>query len=139
MGTTITDTEVTSVPGAGHARPVAILGHGSQQLIAAAIAAERDTSGQGERAAASLVEGGAELSAEAYVEGLDGAERALLLRHIARAWPDVVEAGVRLVADWRVECAEHRRTATKDRRRERRRRQRGQGRRGQPPRAPVRR
>ena len=53
-------------------------------------------------------EGGAELSAEAYVEGLDGAERALLLRHIAHAWPDVVEAGVRLVADWRAECAEHR-------------------------------
>ena len=49
-------------------------------------------------------EGGAELSAEAYVEGLDGAERALLLRHIAHAWPDVVEAGVRRVADWRAEC-----------------------------------
>ena len=63
-----------------------------------------------------------ELSAEAYVEGLDGSERAVLLRHLAQAWPEVVEAGVELVAQWRAECAERRQEAAKRKRREQRRR-----------------
>lgn len=74
---------------------------------------------------ASAVEAGSELSAEAYVEALDGSERTILLRHIARAFPDAVEAGVVLVAEWRAECAERRRVAARrrehDKRRERRR------------------
>ena len=45
----------------------------------------------------------------AYVDRLDGAERKLLLDHIARAFPEVIEAGAGLVAEWRAECAEHRR------------------------------
>ena len=58
----------------------------------------------------------------AYVDRLDGAERKLLLDHIARAFPEVVEAGAGLVAEWRAECAEHRRM--RQRRNEHDRRQR---------------
>jgi hypothetical protein len=46
----------------------------------------------------------------AYVDRLDGAKRKLLLDHIPRAFPEVVEAGAGLVAEWRAGCAEHRRT-----------------------------
>ena len=60
----------------------------------------------------------------AYVEGLDGSERKILLHHIAAAWPEVVEAGAELVARWREECAGHRQEAAKRKRREQRRRQR---------------
>jgi hypothetical protein len=73
---------------------------------------------------ASLVQGGPESAALAYVEGLDGSERTVLLRHIAAAWPEVVAAGAELVAQWRAECAEHRRENGKRRRRDQRRRQR---------------
>jgi hypothetical protein len=67
---------------------------------------------------------GTELSVEGRVEDLDGSERAILLTHIARAYPDVVEAGFALVAEWRAECADHRQEAARRKRRERRRRQR---------------
>jgi hypothetical protein len=67
---------------------------------------------------------GSEPSVEHYVDGLDGAERKVLLNHIAQAWPEVVEAGVELVAQWRAECAERRYAADKRKAKERRRRQR---------------
>ena len=62
----------------------------------------------------------------AYVEGLDGSERKLLLAHIAQAWPEVVEAGAELVAQWRAECAEHRRKRLRRNEHDRRARQRRQ-------------
>jgi hypothetical protein len=67
---------------------------------------------------------GSELSAEARVRALDGAERAVLLDHIARAYPEVVDAGFELVAQWRAECAERRKEAARERKRGQRRRQR---------------
>ena len=79
-------------------------------------------SASGEPVAATVVQGGPESAVFAYVDGLDGAERKVLLNHIARAWPEVVEAGVELVAQWRAECAGHRQEAAKRKRRERRRR-----------------
>jgi hypothetical protein len=72
---------------------------------------------------------GSEPSVEQYVDGLDGAERKVLLNHIAQAWPEVVEAGVELVAQRRAECAERRRAADKWKAKERRRRQRADTRR----------
>jgi hypothetical protein len=71
-----------------------------------------------------VVEGGPECAAVAHVEALDGSERALLLRHIAQAWPEVVEAGAELVAQWRAEAAGHRQERARRMKRERRRRQR---------------
>jgi hypothetical protein len=44
---------------------------------------------------------GTELSVETRVESLDGSERKLLLYQLARAHPDVVEAGFELLAKWR--------------------------------------
>ncbi len=70
-------------------------------------------------------------SVEAYVDGLDGAERKVLLNHIAKAWPEVVEAGVALVAQWRAESAERRHAAVKRKAKERRRRQRADARRAE--------
>ena len=60
----------------------------------------------------------------AYVDRLDGAERKLLLDHIARAFPEVVEAGAGLVAEWRAECAEHRRKRQRRNEHDRRKRSR---------------
>ena len=74
---------------------------------------------------------GSEASAEQYVDGLDGAERKVLLNHIAQTWPEVVEAGVKLVAQWRAECAERRHAADKRKARERHRRQRADARRAE--------
>lgn len=74
---------------------------------------------------------GSEPSVEAYVDGLDGAERKVLLNHIAQAWPEVVEAGVELVAQWREECAERRHAADRRKAKERRRRQRADARRAE--------
>jgi len=76
---------------------------------------------------ATVVDVGAESAALAYVDGLDGAERKLLLNHIAQAWPEVVEAGVELVARWRAECAERRQERARRMKSERRRRQRADG------------
>jgi hypothetical protein len=61
-------------------------------------------------------------SVEARVEALDGSERKLLLAQLARAHPDVVEAAFALLAEWRTECAEHRRKRDRRREHERRRR-----------------
>ena len=69
-------------------------------------------------------EAGAELSVEACVEGLDGSQRIILLNHIAQAFPEVVEAGLALVAEWRAECAGRRRKALRRREHDRRRRRR---------------
>jgi hypothetical protein len=60
--------------------------------------------------------------AEARVEALDGSERRLLLDQLARAYPDVVEAGFDLVAQWRTECAEKRRARLRRHEHDRRRR-----------------
>jgi hypothetical protein len=81
--------------------------------------------GEAERQA-EAPEGGAELSTEARVEALDGNERKLLLGRLARAYPDVVEAGFALVAEWHADCAEHRRKGLRRREHDRRRR-RGEG------------
>ena len=55
---------------------------------------------------ATVVEDGAEATALAYVEALDGAERKLLLGTVAQAWPDVVRAGAELLAARRAETAD---------------------------------
>ena len=73
-----------------------------------------------------MAEGGTEPAAVAYVDGLDGSERTVLLRMIATAYPDVVEAGVELLAQWRAECAEHRRKNLRRRDHARRRRRRAE-------------
>ena len=73
-----------------------------------------------------VVDGGPDSAVFAYVDGLDGAERKVLLNHIAQAWPDVVRAGVELVAEWRAECAEHRRKNDRRREHDRRRRRRAE-------------
>ena len=65
---------------------------------------------------------GSESAIAAYVDGLDGAERKVLMKHIAQGWPEVVEAGVELVAQWRAESAELRRKALRRREHDRRRR-----------------
>lgn len=56
------------------------------------------------------------------VAALDGSERKLLLVLLARAYPEVVEAGFALVAAWRAERAEHRRKGLRRREHDRRRR-----------------
>jgi hypothetical protein len=65
---------------------------------------------------------GLESAVAAYVDRLDGAERKVLMKHIAQAWPEVVEAGVELLAQWRAESAERRRKALRRREHDRRRR-----------------
>jgi hypothetical protein len=69
----------------------------------------------------------AEAAAVAYVDGLDGSERKILLHHIAQAFPDVVEAGTRLVEEWRAEAAEHRRKRQRRNEHDKRRRRRAEG------------
>ena len=71
---------------------------------------------------ASIDGAGSELSVEARVEALDGSERKLLMDQLARAYPDVVEAGFELVAQWRTECAEKRRARLRRHEHDRRRR-----------------
>lgn len=63
-----------------------------------------------------------EPSLAARVEALDGSERIILLGHLARAYPDVVEAGFELVAQWRADNAERRRVAARRKDHDRRRR-----------------
>jgi hypothetical protein len=99
--------------------------HLSLQVGATEPGGGRTDSGQGEPVSGTRrVQAGSESVVFAYVDGLAGAERKVLLNHIAQAWPEVVEAGVELVAQWRAECAEHRRENGKRRRRDQRRRQR---------------
>lgn len=104
----------------------AVANRPSPQAGTAARSGFRDASDQVSPAVASLVHDGPEWSAEARVEALTGGERAVLLTHIARAYPDVVEAGFELVAQWRAECAERRRGAGRERRKRQRRRQRAE-------------
>jgi hypothetical protein len=94
----------------------------SQQVSAAAVVTREPGSDQSAPASASPAEAGPECAALAYVEALDGSERAVLLRHIATAWPEVIEAGAALVAQWRAEAAEHRRKRGRRMEHERRRR-----------------
>lgn len=96
----------------------------SPQVAPVAPAGGRPVSASVAPGSATPVEDGPECAALAYVEALDGSERAVLLRHIAQAWPEVVAAGAELVEQWRAECAESRRANGKRRRREQRRRQR---------------
>ncbi|MGH3251779.1 MAG: hypothetical protein ACRDOI_36980 [Trebonia sp.] len=72
----------------------------------------------------SWVEGGQVRSAAVLVEAMDGSERVLLLRHLAESHPDVVEAGVAWLAEWRAEGAERRRIGLRHREHDKRRRQR---------------
>lgn len=79
---------------------------------------------------ARLAEGGPELSAETLVEGLDGSERKLLLDHLARAHPELVEAGVAWLAEYHAANAERRRADRKRKEKDRRRRRRAEERDG---------
>jgi hypothetical protein len=88
----------------------------------AVVPAPRRAAEPGAPASASVCQGGPELAAVVFVDGLDGAERKVLLHHIAQAYPDVVDAGVGLVAQWRAECAEHRRKNLRRRDHDKRRR-----------------
>jgi hypothetical protein len=96
------------------------------QAAPLALAGGRDTSDHGAPGSATPVEAGPECAAVAYVEALDGSERKLLLTHIAQAWPEVVEAGAELVAQWRAEAAEHRRKRLRRNEHDRRRRRRAE-------------
>jgi hypothetical protein len=100
----------------------ATVSHLSPQASAAPLGARRDSSDQSAPAPATPVEDGPECAAVAYVDGLDGSERKVLMHHIAQAWPEVVEAGAELVAQWRAEAAEHRRKRGRRMEHERRRR-----------------
>jgi hypothetical protein len=70
---------------------------------------------------------GPQLSAAALVEAMDGAERKLLLNHVAQAHPEVVEAGVVWLAEWRAEAAERRRKNARRGEHDRRKRRRAGG------------
>jgi hypothetical protein len=63
----------------------------------------------------------AESSAAAVVEALDGCERKLLLTHLARTSPTVVDAGIMWLGEYHAASRERRRTIhnrkSKDRRR----------------------
>jgi hypothetical protein len=104
--------------------PAATVSHLTQQVRAAERADGGPRSPGLQPVSASLAEGGPDSS----VEALDGSERKLLLAHLARAYPEVVEAGFDLVAEWRAECAERRRAASSRKSKERRRRQRAEAR-----------
>ena len=67
---------------------------------------------------------GGEPAAPALVAAMDGAERSLLLAHLAQAHPDAVEAGIDWLARWRAEAAERRRKAARRHEHDRRRRRR---------------
>jgi hypothetical protein len=75
---------------------------------------------------AAPAEGGAELSAVAYAGGLDGSDRKLLLDHIARAFPDVVEAGATWLAEFHAAAREHQRQARNRKSKNARRRRRAE-------------
>jgi hypothetical protein len=109
------------------ATSAAALNHLSPQVKAAALADSGDTSGQGEPVSATLAEDGPKSSAEARVEALDGSERKLLLAHLARAYPDVVDAGSVWLAEYHAANAERRRLANNRKSKDRRRRQRTAG------------
>lgn len=82
--------------------------------------------GHAEPASASAGGGGPELSAEALADGLDGSERKLLLAHLARAHPELVEAGYAWLADWHAANAERQRANRRRREHDKRRRQRAE-------------
>jgi hypothetical protein len=69
-------------------------------------------------------EAGSEPPVEARVSALDGSERKLLLDELARTYPDVVEAGFELLAQWRAGAAEGRRKKQRRLEHNRRRRRR---------------
>src|ERR1700684_1508389 len=56
-----------------------------------------------------------EAGAESSAEALDGSERKLLLSHLARTYPDVVEAGVAWLAEYHKAARERQRTARRRR------------------------
>jgi hypothetical protein len=96
-----------------------------QSQVTAAKRGGQAASRQGEPVSATVAAAGPELSVEARVEALDGSERKLILDQLVRGYPDVVEAGFALVAQWRAECAEKRRTGLRRREHDRRRRRAG--------------
>jgi hypothetical protein len=65
-----------------------------------------------------------EAGAESPAEALDGSERKLLLSHLARTYPDVVEAGVAWLAEYHEAARERQRAARRRREHDKRQRQR---------------
>jgi hypothetical protein len=59
---------------------------------------------------------------EALVEALDGSERKLLLSHLARTYPDVVETSAAWLAEFHEAARERQRTARRRREHDKRRR-----------------
>ena len=64
--------------------------------------------------------------AESSAETLDGSERKLLLSHLARTYPEVVEAGVAWLAEYHKAARERQRTARRRREHDKRQRQRAE-------------
>jgi hypothetical protein len=71
---------------------------------------------------AALIDGGVEASVINLVDAIDGAERALLLRHLAQADPDLVEAGVAWLGEYHEAARERQRVGRNSKSKERRRR-----------------
>jgi hypothetical protein len=69
----------------------------------------------------------AEAGAESSAEALDGSERKLLLSHLARAYPDLVEAGVAWLAEYHEAARERQRKARRCREHDKRQRHRAEG------------
>jgi hypothetical protein len=109
------------------AAQAATVSHLSQQVRTADRADRGPHSANPQPVSASPAEGGADSSAEARVAALDGSERKLLLGHLARAYPDVVDAGFAWLAEYHAAVAERRRVASNRKSQERRRRQRAAG------------
>lgn len=84
------------------------------------------TSGQGGPVSASAIGDNPESSAEALVEALDGSERKLLLSHLARAYPEVVEAGFARLAEYHAAAADRQRASRRRREHDKRRRRRAE-------------
>lgn len=72
-----------------------------------------------------------ELSAKALADALDGSERKLLLGHLARVHPELIEAGFAWLAEYHEASAERRRVSRRrrdhDKRRQRRAEERDHG------------
>lgn len=98
----------------------------SSDIMAQAPGRAWTTSHQGEPPSVEVGEDSALTSAEQLVKAMDGSERALLLRHLAKVQPTVVETGAAWLGQWRAECAERHRRARRQAEHDRRRRRRNQ-------------
>jgi hypothetical protein len=75
---------------------------------------------------AALIDGGVESSTAELVDAIDGAERTLLLRHLAQAYPDLVQAGIEWLGEYHEAARERQRVGRNSKSKERRRRRRTQ-------------